>query len=211
MKPLIFALLLIASFSVQGIEAKKAVRIKYERVQNSSVIIGHGTAFGVDLTRYGLKESKYLLSAAHNVLDEDKPYSDVEIEVNNNWSKCEVLAFDKELDICLLKSSIEVPISELSNEDAKAGATVTLAGSPRGVPVAIFEGKLIKRFAYGSVRSLVQILFDHGDSGGPLFSKDDKVIGLAIAGVPKDGDLDHTVGLFIPTCVILSFLEENIK
>lgn len=195
---------------------QSAVRIRYERSEGNATITGHGTAFGVDLSRYGFEGSRYLLSAAHNVLDDNgAPFSTVKIELEDEartvWSKCRVLAFDKELDLCLLESNDPIPqIVELADEDAEVGATTILAGSPRGIPVKLFEGTLTKRFDSGTIRSAVRIPFDHGDSGGPFFASDSgKVIGVAVAGVPKDGDLDHNIGLFVPVAGVKSFLERH--
>jgi len=35
------------------------------------------------------------------------------------------------------------------------------------------------------------------------------VVGVAVAGIPKDGDLDHNVGLFVPVVGVASFMEAN--
>ncbi|MBI3829319.1 MAG: LysM peptidoglycan-binding domain-containing protein [Planctomycetes bacterium] len=172
----------------------------------------------MNLSPYGYQGSHYLLSAAHNVLDDNgAPFSTVKIELESAdrtvWSKCRVLAFDKELDLCLLESNDPVPVlAELADEDSEVGAETILAGSPRGIPVKLFDGKLTKRFDSGSIRTSVRIPFDHGDSGGPFVASDSgKVIGVAVAGVPKDGDLDHEIGLFVPVAAVRSFLERQRK
>ncbi|HEY3323773.1 MAG TPA: LysM peptidoglycan-binding domain-containing protein [Planctomycetota bacterium] len=195
---------------------KSAVRIRYERGEGNAIITGHGTAFGVDLRQYGYAGRRCLLSAAHNVLDDSKkPYADLKVEIQEGtrswWSQSTVLAYDGDLDICLVQAGDDLPcLLRLAPADASIGSPVLLAGSPRGVPVALFEGILTKRFERGSARSAAQVAFDHGDSGGPIVAvPSGEVLGVAVAGVPKDGDLDHNIGLFVPLAAVTAFLEEH--
>ena len=190
-----------------------AIRIRYERPDGDAVVTGHGTAFGVDLGDYGQPGRRYLLSAAHNVVDTaGNAYPALKIELSRGsgtfWSRCEPVAMDRSLDLCLLECSEELSdVASLATADEGLNAPVIMAGSPRGIPVQLYEGTLVQRFYDGSVRSMAQIEFDHGCSGGPVYSADTgKVIGVAVAGVPKDGDLDHAKGLFVPVCAIESFI-----
>lgn len=195
-----------------------ALRIRYERMEGGSLITGHGTAFGVDLSPYGISSRRLMLSAAHNVLDEkNQPYATLKVEVKEGsreyWSRCRVVASDPEMDLCLVEAGDDLPlIATLDNTDMAPGARVVLAGSPRGIPVATFEGEVIRRFDSGTIRSSARVVFDHGDSGGPFFNANNlKVIGVAVAGVPKNGDLDHNIGLFVPLTGIDSFLQANLS
>lgn len=193
-----------------------AVRINYHRPHNGIVATGHGTAFCVDLSAYGYSGNRYLLTAAHNVLDDDgKVFDTLQIELKETrrtiWSRCKVLAFDKDLDLCIVEANDPVPAQvELADSDLDVGAKLLLAGSPRGKEVQVFEGTLTKRFESGSIRSAARIPFDHGDSGGPFYcARSGKVIGIAVAGVPKDGDMDYNIGLYVPIVGIKSFLERH--
>jgi len=179
-------------------------------------VTGHGTAFNVDLSAYGYTGNHHLLTAAHNVLDDDgKVFDTLKIEIEEPgrtvWSRCKVLAFDKDLDLCIVESNDSVPAQvELADSDLDVGAQLLLAGSPRGKDVQIFEGTLTKRFESGSIRSAARIPFDHGDSGGPFYcARSGKVIGVAVAGVPKDGDMDYNIGLYVPIVGVKSFLERH--
>ena len=194
-----------------------ALRIQYERMEGGSLITGHGTAFGVDLSPYGQSSRRLMLSAAHNVLDEKgRPYDTLKIEIKEGpreyWSKVRVVASDPEMDVCLVEAGEDLPfIATLDTSDLQAGARVVLAGSPRGIPVATYDGEVMRRFDSGTIRTAARIAFDHGDSGGPFFNASNlKVIGVAVAGVPKNGDLDHTIGLFVPLVGIDSFLQSNL-
>lgn len=194
---------------------RSAVRIRYERSDGTATVTGHGTAFAVDLSKWGYVGGRYLLSAAHNVLDSnDRPFATLKAEIEDAerpvWTRCRVLAFDKELDLCLVESNRPVlRQTVLATDDEEAGHGVLLAGSPRGIPVALYEGTLTRRFESGSVRSSARLPFDHGCSGGPFFNTKGEVIGVAVAGVPKDNDMDKNIGLFVPLVGVLSFLESN--
>jgi hypothetical protein len=194
------------------------VRIRYERRQGTSLIMGHGTAFAANLARYGYPGARYLLTAAHNVLDDDgQPHTTLKIEIQDGaarqWLACKVAACDAELDLCVVEAAQDLPrVLLLAETDPPAGSAIVMAGSPRGVPVALFDGTLTRKFERGSVRSRARIPFDHGDSGGPIACPESgKVIGVAVAGVPKDGDLDRSVGLYVPVVAVQSFLESHRK
>lgn len=165
----------------------------------------HGTAFGIDLHKYGFAENRYLLTAAHNIVDK----GDIRIEHKTHWYKCEVVAADKDLDICLLKCEEWVSVQELADKDAHAGDDVTMYGAPRAETVKAFKGSIVKQYYQKWCTTLMRIQFDHGDSGAPVFDTVGKIVGMAVAGLPKDGDLDKTVGTFLPVSAIESFLYEN--
>jgi LysM repeat protein len=195
-----------------------AVRIRYERTEGGALITGHGTAFGIDLSPYGVHSRRLMLSAAHNVLDgRNQPYGTLKIEIIEGsrayWTKVRVIASDESMDLCLLESAEDLPVlATLHDNDLQPGNPVILAGSPRGIPVSLYDGEIMKRFESGSIRSSARVVFDHGDSGGPFFcAKTMKVIGVAVAGVPKNGDLDHNIGLFVPLVGIDSFLQANLQ
>jgi LysM repeat protein len=201
--------------AVQRSELLSSVtRIRYERQEGNALIVGHGTAFGIDLGPFGQQGQRYLLSAAHNVLDKaGKPYPTLKIEIpiqdgHMVASHCRVICTDSDLDLCLFECDRDLPgLVVLAAVDEPAKAPVILAGSPRGIPVRLFDGTLVRRFHEGSVRSLAELEFDHGCSGGPLFSaRTGKVIGVAVAGIPKGDDLDHSKGLFVPASAIESFI-----
>lgn len=205
---------------VRQVLLESTVRVRYEqRISQERVISGQGTAFGVDLSAYGYPASRrYLLTAAHVVLNGNKvgnktPYAKIEIELrrgdNTYWSTCRAVAWDEYLDLCILESGDELPNHlKLAERDPKVGAKLVLAGSPRGVPVALYTGTLDQKFERGSIRSSARVPFDHGDSGGPMVDAvTGLVVGVAVAGIPKDNDLDRNVGLFVPVVGVDSFME----
>jgi hypothetical protein len=194
---------------------ESTVRIRYEHESNGRTFTGHGTAFGVDLSQYGYPVSRrYLLTAAHNVLDDNKvPYSSLKVELrkgdNTYWAQCRAVVWDEYLDLCIVESGDDLPsLLNLAASDPKVGSRLVLAGSPRGVPVGLYTGTLDRKFERGTVRSSATVPFDHGDSGGPMVdAASGLVVGVAVAGLPKGDDLDHNVGLFVPVVAVASFME----
>lgn len=206
------------SAAVRDALLRSTVRIRYERQEGGATITGHGTAFGVDLSHYGYPGRRFLLTAAHNVLDDcDRklPYGALKVEIEEGsrtyWSRCRAVVWDETLDLCLVEAGDDVPaMLRLAESDPRLGSQLIMAGSPRGVPVTLFAGTLDQKFERGTVRSSATVPFDHGDSGGPMVdAASGRVVGVAVAGVPKDGDLDHSIGLFVPVVGITSFLEAN--
>ncbi len=195
--------LLLLCLSASAREPISAVRLRYERTSGDAIITGHGTAFGV--------AKRYLLTAKHNVLDEKgNPYKTLKIEIDGEWRKCSVAAFDEVLDVCVLKSSADAPVFELAESDALEGAKVDLQGSPRGIPILNRCGVLKQAFDQGILRLCARLEFDHGDSGGPLLV-DGKVIGMAVSGVPKDGDIDKTTCVYLPVSALRKFIQEQLR
>lgn len=191
-------------------------RIRYERTEYGSTITGHGTAFCVDLSQYGFAGRRYLLTAAHNVLDNRKrPFSTLKVEMQEGtrtyWSRCRAVVWDENLDLCIVEAEDEMPgILRMADTELPVGRRLILAGSPRGVPIQLHDGTLNRKFEGGSVRFSATVSFDHGNSGGPAVDAvSGRVVGVAVAGVPKDGDLDRNIGLFVPIVGITSFLDAN--
>jgi nucleoid-associated protein YgaU len=150
--------------------------------------------------------------------DKHKPFTTLKIEIRyadgrEMWTPVRAVVWDDQLDLCIIESSADLPsLTQLSETDLNVGSSVLLVGSPRGVPIAQFEGSVTSRFYNATVRTATRIPFDHGDSGGPFFcARTRKVVGVAVAGVPKDGDLDHNIGLFVPMAGVASFLEQNAR
>jgi S1-C subfamily serine protease len=189
--------------------SNSTVRFKYERIENKALITGHGTAFGIDLSNWGLKGKNYLFSAAHNVLDDqDKVYEDLWVEINGDWLKCTVIKYDKSLDICILKVKAELNVLQLDEDDISPKDKLVIAGSVMGNPVKLFFGTLQKKFRKGSIHSCAKIEFNQGDSGSPVVNiKTAKVIGMMTAGIPKKGGLDLEHGLYVPIIAIKDFLQ----
>ena len=197
------------------------VRLRTRTIDNFSMCkTGWGAAFSVDLSAYGLRGSRYLLTAAH-LIDiyngKIMPRGELEIEVGKNlWAPCKVIALDVHRDLCLLESSVRMPVmSKLcSVEDIRfvgeVGEGVVIVGCPKGVPPCISRGILTdKDPAVAGVRWQAAAQFNHGNSGGPVYdAKTGKVIGVAVAGISDGfGDMRPDTALFAPFTEVRSFLD----
>ncbi|MCZ7646966.1 MAG: serine protease [Planctomycetota bacterium] len=132
------------------------------------------------------------------------------------WAKCEVIALDREHDLCLLRCAADVPV--LSKLDPQAdepapGAELMVVGCPRGVSPKASSGTLKQKETPECSRFWrAEADFDHGNSGGPVYRKDDgRFLGVAVAGVPDtQGRFDPHVALFVPQRTVFEFVKRNL-
>lgn len=198
--------------------AKSTLRLKLETIDGEYLTTGWGSAFGVDLSRYGARDARYLLSAAHLVMNKDGKglrAGELKLEVlvngKNTWTSCKVVAVDQKRDLCMLRAAIDVPLSRLAdNEKAEIGETVMIVGCPSGVPPCVSIGKLTDKKPNVEGRLWeAAAKFYHGNSGGPVFNPlKGSVIGVAVAGVSNgEGDMFRDKALFSPAGEIRNFIE----
>ena len=206
------------------------VRIKVETESGGSIICGYGSAFGVDLSAYGITRPRYLLSAAHLVLSEDGRHllqSPVKVELPHGsrkaWVRCRVLTVTRYYDLCLLECDEDIPvINKLAptNPGLHIGAPIAVVGCPLGVPPQVSNGFLSNKDPLVSDRGHrvweASAAFNHGNSGGPVFGVDHRaVIGVAVAGVRVRGggtqDMDPGVALFTPYYCVKHFLDVSME
>lgn len=192
-----------------------AFRLKYERKDSEGIITGYGTAFSVDLTKYIIyaKDLKrhYLITATHNVFRNGHYVGVTQIEYKDKWIPIkDMLVMDIDRDICILEIDEDLPTAKLAEKDCKMNDKVTMDASPKGVPLKTFEGSVVARF-WGGFKTWVNISFDHGCSGAPLYNKKHEIVGIALSGIPKkggsEGEMDETTGMFAPLCVLEDFID----
>jgi S1-C subfamily serine protease len=155
-------------------------------------ISGWGSAVGIDLTEFGM-EGNYALTAAHVVVDKGKLEEKIEVEVwvpevnARAWVSAEVVAYDEEIDVALLKVSVRIAVkAKLAKAMPMIGDPLVAAGCPRGTPVSLSRGHLLDMSRWsGSAEGSMTI--DHGNSGGPAFDASGDVIGLVVAGKSSGG------------------------
>jgi len=169
-----------------------------------------GTAFGIDLSDYGFKGKKFVLTAAHNVAIKIGVVPKTTIEIKENeWVKCSIMKIDEDLDLAIMEVEKEIPVLKLAKEDVKVGKEITMASSPNGEAIKLFNGKVVKRWEGGTIFTKAEIELEHGDSGSAVICSNGKVVGVIVAGLKKGDKIDNSIGLFIPISVILTFLEEK--
>jgi hypothetical protein len=190
-----------------------SLRVRAEQPEGSDTLVGHGTACAVDLSEYGYVQPRYLLSAFHVYCDGQgriRPSLKVEVRETGmaNWIECRMVAFDKALDVCLLKADRDLPyLARLSTRELGVNDNLLLIGSPRGIPITVYPGRLVEKI-YRDNCSRMAVEFDHGDSGAPVFDPvGGGVIGVAVAGIALHGqDMLPNIGLFVPTSAVAGFM-----
>lgn len=206
------------------------VRIKVETQTAGSIICGYGSAFGVDLSAYGINRPRYLLSAAHLVMSDDGRRllnGPIKVELprgdRKGWARCRVLTVTRFYDLCLLECDEDIPvINKLtpSKPGIHIGAPIVVVGCPLGVPPQVSSGFLSNKDPLVSDRGHrvweASAAFNHGNSGGPVFGADHQsVIGVAVAGVRQRGggpqDMDPGVALFTPYYCVKHFLDVSME
>ncbi len=209
---LVFALCFnIAAFA----ETEASFPLKYERLQESTdeksgvkvieTVTGHGTAFAIS--------TDTLLTCAHNIIDDEKkiPYDVMWVEVYGKKFVIRPLYYNRNLDLAVVATLKPMNLKEtlgLATNNAFLGDSITIAGSLRGTPVEDYKGKVTGIYHEGTIRTCAAVQFDHGLSGSPVLNDTNQVVGIATAGIPKDGDLDKTQGLFVPASIVREFMRE---
>jgi S1-C subfamily serine protease len=194
------------------------VRLRTRTVERDyTVKTGWGAAFAVDLSKYGLVSSRYLLTAAHLINTSNgqiMPRGDLEIEVDTDtWAPCRVVAMDQVRDLCLIESSVRLPVvSKISTSDdtQHLGEKVVIVGCPRGVPPCVSHGTLTDfEPPVSGIRWQAAAQFNHGNSGGPVYNAlTGTVIGVAVAGISDGfGDMRPDTALFAPYTEVRRFLD----
>jgi len=125
-----------------------------------------------------------------------------------------IFAVDEEKDMCILKSPGHsfIPLILSSHFDLlQTGDHVTAIGAPRGLFPVRTDGYITQLKAYMFAKPmndmmLVKIDIDHGNSGGPVFWRNE-VIGMAVAVslVGRDN------ALVVPVTQIKDFIKKKIR
>ncbi len=99
---------------------------------------------------------------------------------------------DIEHDLCVLSAPDllgSVPAEVAMPGELKVGDEVLAVGYPRGGKLALSKGRLKALHHYGGIRVLqVSAPFDHGQSGGALFDKTGRLVGITAFKTVSGGD-----------------------
>ena len=135
--------------------------------------IAQGTGFLISSDGY-LVTNAHMLSGA----------SEVQITTfDENKISAELIGYNAELDIALLKIGGEYNFLELGNSDeTQVGERVIAIGNPLGLQFSVSEGIVsgIHRQGINELEAYTQTdaALNPGNSGGPLINKNGKVIGI---------------------------------
>lgn len=138
---------------------------------------------GVFITNYHVIEDAYHISA--------------QMENGDSFDCPAVLAYDAEKDIAILKSDIDIGLTQLplgSTNDLQKGAKVVAIGSPLGlmntVSTGIYSGIVTEReIEYLQFSASIS----SGSSGGALFNENGEVIGVTSASYIEGQNLNLAI------------------
>ena len=196
---------------------KSTLRLRLRTPDGDAYVNGWGSAVAVDLSDYGVARPRYLLSAAHLVLNKNgKRLANGELSVEvpslagKQWQRCKVVAVDNKADLCLLECAIDLPVlSRLGDGKNNVGDQLLIIGCPAGVEPTVSRGKLVDKQpnVEGELWEAAA-KFYHGNSGGPVFDAQScRITGIAVAGIKADhGDMDRNRALFCHIAVVRRFL-----
>lgn len=135
--------------------------------------IGQGTGFII-------KDDGYVVTNAH-VLSGGRQVYVLDYEQNEHLT--ELIGYDINLDIALLKIEGNYPALELGNSDnVQVGEKVIAIGNPLGLQFSVSEGivSAINRVGANELPAYIQTdaALNPGNSGGPLINTAGEVIGI---------------------------------
>lgn len=174
--------------------------LRCERQENGKEIkIGGGTAVGVNLKKYGFKEKRYLLTAAHCLRNKEYDSNGVYIMLIDGFIKCEVVKIDTVMDIAIIKCVHDLPaIAELDDDAAPSDKEdLVNVGCPEWTTPASHIARMLD--SSESVWLIKTWSFNQGSSGSPLYHNG-KVSGIGVEGIinPETGCIIKHIGLFVP-------------
>ena len=143
------------------------------------------TSAGFQGTGFIISDDGYLVTNAHVLADEDGNLagSIQTITSNQDTRDAEFIGYDGNLDIALLKISgiYDALILDNSNK-VQVGEKVIAIGNPLGLQFSVTEGIIsgVHRSGISGLDAYIQTdaALNPGNSGGPLISKEGKVIGI---------------------------------
>ena len=154
---------------------------------------GSGLGSGVIIDKEGL-----IMTAAHVVASAEKI---VVKFYNNEMIEAEVISSVAGTDVALIKlKSIpkNMPVAEMGNSDlVKIGEQILIIGAPFGLEHSLSIGHISAKQQRGEIISGQKMEFfqtdaaiNTGNSGGPIFNVDGKVIGIVSSILTKSGGFD---------------------
>ncbi|MDX5495300.1 MAG: trypsin-like peptidase domain-containing protein, partial [Wolbachia endosymbiont of Nomada marshamella] len=146
-----------------------------------------------------------------------KNAQDITVTMNDNtYFKAEVLGYDARTDLAVLKvhSNKDLPFVAFGNSDtARVGDTVIAIGNPFGLGSSVSTGIISARsrdISIGTMNEFIQTdaAINRGNSGGPLFDLNGKVIGINTAIYsPSESGGNVGIGFAIPSNLAMSIID----
>lgn len=136
--------------------------------------VAQGSGFIISKEGY-IVTNAHVLSGGHYV--RILPYQ------SDKWISAELIGYDLEMDVAVLKITSAQNYLEFENSDnVQIGEKVIALGNPLGLSFSVSEGIISARDREG-INNLnayfqVDVPLNSGNSGGPLVNKEGKVVGI---------------------------------
>lgn len=126
-----------------------------------------------------------------------KEATSIVVEQGKRTSEARLRYFDTDRDLCQLamENRIGIPISGIvSYRELKVGQRVYTVGAPIGLELSLGEG-IISQLRGGEEFDFIQTTapVSHGSSGGGLFDKDGRLIGITTFNLPGGQNLNFAI------------------
>lgn len=193
--------------SVVSISTTKTIKYDSEYYENSFEnleSIGSG---------FIISEDGYIITNNHVIDGAEK----INIKLKGSETKfpAEVIGVDEIMDIALLKLNLKtkLPFVEFdTTNNQRVGDSILVAGNPYNLGISVSTGiisGLNRNLGLSAFDNFIQTdaSINKGNSGGPMFGIDGKVIGLTSAIYSPNGE-KTSIGFAIPTSDLLPIVEE---
>ena len=158
---------------------------RFSRFEGPSDMLGAGILLQAN-------NDGYLIATARHVVDGEPPTAKNQrvlvASTTGTWAGADVVARHDTLDLALLwlkrrqgKASFTLPVARVSQ--LKGGESIFVIGHPQGLRFTLSTG-IISRLDQDTIQ--VSAPISPGNSGGPLFDANGKLIGIVIAMVDKN-------------------------
>ncbi|MEY2392890.1 DegQ family serine endoprotease [Wolbachia endosymbiont of Tettigetta isshikii] len=146
-----------------------------------------------------------------------KNAQDIAVTMNDNtYFKAEVLGYDTKTDLAVLQIKADKDLSFVAfgdSDKARVGDTVMAIGNPFGLGGSVSTGIISARsrdISIGTMNEFIQTdaAINRGNSGGPLFDLNGKVIGINTAIYsPSESGGNVGIGFAIPSNLAVSIID----
>lgn len=146
-----------------------------------------------------------------------KNAKEITVTMNDStYFKAEVLGYDSQTDLAVLKIHTNKPLSYVEFGDsnkARVGDSVIAIGNPFGLGSSVSKGIISARsrdITIGTMGEFIQTdaAINRGNSGGPLFDLNGKVIGINTAIYsPSESGGNVGIGFSIPSNLAVSVID----
>ena len=182
---IVLIMMFINIISKPSLERIKDSVVMLEVYDENDELLATGSGFCAYKSNYIVTNFHVIEGASSIVIITDDKE---EYEVNN------ILIFDAENDLAILDAAIELRPLKFGNTDRlKAGEKVTAIGSPLGELNTVSTGIVSNTENDSGIQISASI--SHGSSGGALFNKNNRLVGITYATLESSQNLNYAISI----------------